>query len=158
MVWIASFIPASKLLVDELDTFFSAWDRRLHMKYFEMKDVPAFPRGSDGKESACNTGDLGSIPWVGKILWRREQLPTPVFWPGEFHGLYSVWGCKELTRLSNFHFTSLHLSVYCNTERRTTVILLRRIFQPQKFENQKLEWIGLFHFVNSLIKKYYYYH
>ena len=34
-------------------------------------------------------------PWVGKILWRREQLPTPVFWPGEFHGLYSPWGRKE---------------------------------------------------------------
>jgi len=25
--------------------------------------------------------------WVGKIPWRREWLPTPVFWPGEFHGL-----------------------------------------------------------------------
>ena len=25
-----------------------------------------------------------------------EWLPTPVFWPGEFHGLYSPWGCKEL--------------------------------------------------------------
>ena len=23
--------------------------------------------------------------WVRKIPWRREQLPTPVFWPGEFH-------------------------------------------------------------------------
>ena len=32
--------------------------------------------------------------WVGKIPWRRERLPTPVFWPGEFHGLYSPWGCK----------------------------------------------------------------
>jgi len=27
-------------------------------------------------------------PSVGKIPWRREWLPTPVFWPGEFHGLY----------------------------------------------------------------------
>ena len=34
-------------------------------------------------------------PWVGKIPWRRERLPTPVFWPGGFHGLYSPWGCKE---------------------------------------------------------------
>ena len=25
-----------------------------------------------------------------KIPWRREQIPTPVFWPGEFHGLYEV--------------------------------------------------------------------
>ena len=27
--------------------------------------------------------------------WRRERLPTPVFWPGEFHGLYSLWGRTE---------------------------------------------------------------
>ena len=37
--------------------------------------------------------------WVrtlgGKIPWRRERLPTPVFWPGEFHGLFSPWGRKE---------------------------------------------------------------
>ena len=26
---------------------------------------------------------------IGKIPWRRERLPTPVFWPGEFHGLDS---------------------------------------------------------------------
>ena len=31
-----------------------------------------------------------------------EQLPTPVFWPGRFHGLYSSQGHKE--QLSNFHF------------------------------------------------------
>ena len=24
-----------------------------------------------------------------------ERLPTPVFWPGESHGLYSPWGHKE---------------------------------------------------------------
>ena len=27
--------------------------------------------------------------------WRREWLPTPVFWPGEYHGLYTPWGRKE---------------------------------------------------------------
>ena len=31
-------------------------------------------------------------PWVGKIPWRREWLPTPVFLPGEFHGLRSLLG------------------------------------------------------------------
>ena len=43
-------------------------------------------------------GRPGFNPWVGKIPWRRESLPTPVFWPGEFlgHGLYSSWGHKEL--------------------------------------------------------------
>ena len=34
-----------------------------------------------------------SLGW--KIPWRRGRLPTPVFWPGEFHGLYSPWDRKE---------------------------------------------------------------
>ena len=64
-----------------------------------------FPCGSVGKESACNTGDLGSILGLesslekGKawrIPWRRERLPTPVFWPGELYGLYGPWGHKQL--------------------------------------------------------------
>ena len=29
-------------------------------------------------------------PWVGKILWRREQIPTSVFSPGESHGQRSL--------------------------------------------------------------------
>ena len=49
-----------------------------------------------GRESACNAGDLGLIPGFRKMPWRRESLPTPVFWPGEFRGLYiSPWGHKE---------------------------------------------------------------
>ena len=46
-----------------------------------------FPCGSAGKESACNTGDLGSIPELGRSPGEKERLPTPVFWPGEFHGI-----------------------------------------------------------------------
>ena len=41
-------------------------------------------------------GRPGFDPWVGKIPWRRERLPTPVVWPGESHGLYSPGGRKEL--------------------------------------------------------------
>ena len=44
--------------------------------------------------------DLGFDPWVGKMPWRRERQPTPVFLPGESHGKrslagYSPWGCEE---------------------------------------------------------------
>ena len=35
-----------------------------------------FPGGSDGKESACNAGDLSLIPDFGRFSWRREQVPT----------------------------------------------------------------------------------
>ena len=48
--------------------------------------------GSDCKESDCQCRIPGFDPWVGKIPWRREQLPTPVFWPGEFHGQWSLVG------------------------------------------------------------------
>ena len=53
-----------------------------------------FPCGSAGKESACNVGNLGLMPVLGRSP-RRERLPTPVFWPREFHGLNSPWGREE---------------------------------------------------------------
>ena len=49
--------------------------------------------------------------WVQFLRWEnpleRERLPTPVFWPGEFQGLYSPWGLKELdmTEQLPLHFT-----------------------------------------------------
>ena len=42
--------------------------------------------------------------WVWKIPWRRERLPTPVLWPGEFQRLYSPWGHKEWDTFCDFHF------------------------------------------------------
>ena len=51
-----------------------------------------FPNGSDSKESTCNIGDQGSILGSGKIPWRREQLPTPVFLPREFHRQRGLMG------------------------------------------------------------------
>ena len=49
--------------------------------------------------------------WVWSLGWEdpleREMLPIPVFWPGEFQGLYSPWGSKELdmTEWLSLHFT-----------------------------------------------------
>ena len=57
--------------------------------------------GFPGKESACRCRRHRFDPWVGKIPWRREWQPTPVFLPEESHGQrslvgYGPWGCKEL--------------------------------------------------------------
>ena len=85
-----------------------------------------FPDSSVCKESACNAGNPGSIPGLGRSAgegigfplqyswaslvaqlvknppamqetpvqspgwedpWKRERLPSPVFWPGEFFGV-----------------------------------------------------------------------
>ena len=73
-----------------------------------------FPGGLGGKESVCHAGDPGLIPGSGKIPWRREWLPTPVFLPGESHGQrslagYCLQGCKELDMIEQltllFSFT-----------------------------------------------------
>ena len=98
----------------------SNWKQPTCLSTGEWNYCIGFPDSSFGKESTCNAGDHGSIlgsgsspgegigyplqyfgawpgfePWVRKIPWRRERLPTPVFWPGEFHGVCSPWGCKE---------------------------------------------------------------
>ena len=49
-----------------------------------------FPGCSDGKESACNAGDMGSVPGSGRSP--GEGQPTPVFLPGESHGQRSLAG------------------------------------------------------------------
>ena len=60
---------------------------------------------------------LGFDPWVGKISWRREWLPTPVFLSGEFHGQkslagYSPWGHKESDTTELLTFTFFHICIY----------------------------------------------
>ena len=39
------------------------------------KSKEAFPSGSDGKESVCNAGDLGSIPGSERSLGKRNGNP-----------------------------------------------------------------------------------
>ena len=70
-----------------------------------------FPGGSAGKESTRNVGDLGLIPALGRFP-EEGELPTPVFWPGEFHELYSPWGCKEsdMTERLSLYFKTMYLS------------------------------------------------
>ena len=57
-----------------------------------------FPSDSDGKESAYNSGDLGSIPGFGRSLKGRTWQPSPVFLPGE-----SPWTEKPGWLLSMGH-------------------------------------------------------
>ena len=65
-----------------------------------------FPGVSDSKVSDHNVGDQVSIPGLGRSPGVVKSLPTPVFWPGESHGLYSLWVCKESDKTEQL---SLHL-------------------------------------------------
>ena len=80
-------------------------DSWVRMSLWRKDRVPTpvflgFPSGSDGKESACNVGDLGLIPRLGRSPGGGWQ-PTPGFLPGESPWTevlagYSPWGHKEL--------------------------------------------------------------
>ena len=64
-------------------------------------------------------------PWVGKIPWRRKWQPTPVFLPGEFHGQWSLvgcrpWGHKEWDTTERLHF---HLHPHMNCTFLRTLVL-----------------------------------
>ena len=66
-----------------------------------------FPGGSVGKESACNTGDVGLNPGLGRSPGEGNSYPL------QYSGLensmdWIVHGVtKSRTRLRDFHFTSL---------------------------------------------------
>ena len=106
--------------------------------------ILGFPGSSAGKESTCNSGDLGSIPgsgrspgegtgyplqysgafleaqlmknqllygrrgfdpWVGKISWRTEWQPIPLFLPGESYGQGSLaWDSPSKNTGLGSHF------------------------------------------------------
>ena len=73
---------------------------------------PGFPHSSVSKESTCNAGDPGLITGLGRSPGERKgRLPTPVFWLGEFHRLYSSWSHKESDTPELLSFTHLRFPV-----------------------------------------------
>ena len=59
-----------------------------------------FPDVSDGKESACNVGDLGSIPGSRRSPGEGNEYPLQYSYLGNPHGQrslagYNPWGHKE---------------------------------------------------------------
>ena len=75
-----------------------------HSKY-----ILGFPNGSVGKESACNVGDLGSIPGLGSSP--GEGNDNPLQYSGlensmdraAWQAIVHHWVTKSETRLSDFH-------------------------------------------------------
>ena len=73
--------------------------KQLHLCFSELLPfLPCFDSKWD-----VNWGRPGFDPEVGKIPCRRERLPTPIFWPREFHKLklrgrdyYALWESKAL--------------------------------------------------------------
>ena len=69
-----------------------------------------FPVSSTGKESTCNSGDLGSIPGLRRSPGEGKGYPL------QYSGVENSMDCivygvtKSQTRLSNFYLHTLMLS------------------------------------------------
>ena len=92
--------------------------------------------------------------WVWSLgwedAWRRERLPTPVFWPAEFHGLYiSPWDCGEsdahfqerlsLSRCKHFQYGRL-LHTSLDAELETEVQSLIMTWSPPCMCHRHKQW------------------
>ena len=122
------------LLSKGLSRVFSSTTVQKH-QFVSMQPSFGFPGISAVKESTYSAGD----PGVGKIPWRRERLPTPVFFPRGFHGQRSLAGyipfdCKELDTILWVIFTShsSQPSLWSNSHIRTWLLkkLLLWLYGP----------------------------
>ena len=70
--------------------------------------VDGFPESSVGKESACNVGDLGPIPGLGRSPGEEKGYPL------QYSGLENSMDCtvhgaaKSQTGLSDFHSLTVY--------------------------------------------------
>ena len=76
-----------------------------------------FPGGSDGKESACNEGDLDSIPGLGRSPGGAHGNPLWYFCLENPHGQrslagYSPYGHKELNTTERLSTAQLHANYW----------------------------------------------
>ena len=125
----SSLAQGSSLTTVYFQNFFITQTETLYLLPGTTERFLDFPDGSDGKESACNVGDLGSIPGLGRSPGEGNAYPLQYSylensmdrgaWRATVHGV-----TKSRTRLSDF--TSLHFNpIYnCIKKNKTPIINL----------------------------------
>ena len=94
-----------------------------------------------------------SLGW--KIPWRKERLPTPVFQPGEFHGLYSPWGLYKESDMPHhikekFFF---HLILRCLYISEIQEFSLCSSFSEKSISIFLFKFICIWHYTVTWIRK-----
>ena len=96
-------------------TSFFFFQRRTHpsIKFGRYSTMPMFKKGfpdsSVGKESACKTGDTGSIPGLGRSA--GEEIGYPLQYSGlenSMDCIYSPWGRKESDTTERLSLSCTH--------------------------------------------------
>ena len=89
-----------------------------------------FPDSSIGTESTPQCGRPGFHSWVGKIPRRKERLPTLVFWPGEFHGLYMTMEFVTLwaQRVGHDRATFTFFTIWATRKSHNKLVYVSEVF------------------------------
>ena len=136
-----------------LETCSSIWGKFQPVRsQFGREGLPSC--GTSGKEPTCQWKRRKRWefkPWVRKSPWRREWQPTPVFFPGEFHGQrilagYSPWGRKESDT------TECPMLLVGNSEE------VKKKERGWRQQHDSLPWVKHFTFISSLQGSCYFYH
>ena len=85
----------------------------------DIKKSMGLPWWLSGKKS-CQCKRRGFNPWVGKIPWRREWQPTPVFLPGAFPWTEEPGKLQSMgsQRIGHDWVTSLSLFTFMHWKRK----------------------------------------
>ena len=103
------FLPCTQLVKNLLQCrrpWFDYWVGKLRWRRDRLPTPVflGFPDGSDGKESACNAGDLSLIPGLGRSPGEGMATHSSILaW--RIHGLYSPWGPRVGHDWATFSFT-----------------------------------------------------
>ena len=83
----------------------------------------SFPRGSAGKDSACNVGDLGSIPGLGRFP--GEEKGYPIQYSGQENSMECIVRgvSKSQTLLNDFYFTQDLIIMVISAEKTSLTFL-----------------------------------
>ena len=104
----------------------------LHIWFYEWKKVVQMVKNLPAMQRPRFN------PWVEKIPWRREQLPTPLFLPRESQGQrslvgYSPWGCKESDTTERL---TLSISISLVPSQQGTTPISRQTESPRETHPQ----------------------
>ena len=93
-----------------------------------------FPGSSAGKESTYSAGEPGFDSWVGKISWKRDRLPTPVFlgFPGG-SGIYKGEDLQE----QNIGPTGSSVCSLANQRNFKVLVMTKKVYR-RNYEKHNL--------------------
>ena len=100
-----------------------------------MVNAPwGFPGGSDGKESACNAGDLGSIPGLGSSPGGGHGSPLQDSRLENLTDRGALWTAVDWVSQSWIHLKGLSMQALTGHQAPNSSVAVRNILEAERSE------------------------